>query len=202
MLDKVLPNTDNFFKYLLTIGIVLIFFAILYPLQKQQEVDLAINEYSKNVSIYDYKVDLLETETTSLEKLLSKTQAEINSLDSLKNSGQFASDSIHLKMVALKADFDAKKELAIKKGEELKTTQISQQYENEKIEKMQSYLSSYWIFKVLFIVIGLLLSIFGIRFWAASAYLDEQLKAKGYDPTYKHSYVRCLNWIKKYIPWL
>ena len=201
MFEKILPNTDNFFKYLLTIGIILIFFAILYPLQKQQEVDLLINEYAKNLSVYNYKLDLLEQETANLEAFVVQAQEKINHLDSLKSTLQFDADSLQEKMVELKSAFESQKEILLEKGDELKMTQISQKYEGEKIAKMETYLSSYWIFKFLFILIGVLLTLFGIRFWAASTYLEEQLKAKDYDPTYKHSYVRCLDWIKKYVPW-
>lgn len=200
MFDKILPNTDNFFKYLLTIGIVLIFFAILYPLQKQEEIDIKINDYNKNLEVYNYKVDLLEKETNSLQSLLNETQKKINELDSLKKINPSNSDYLNKQMLTLKNEFDAKKEIAVNKGEELKMAHIGQKYEYKKIDKMKSYLSSYFIFKVGFLFFGILLSFFGIRFWAASAYLDENLKAKDLDPTYKHSYVRCLNWVKKYFP--
>lgn len=195
MFDKVLPSTDNFFKYLLTVGVILVFFAILYPLQKQQDLDLAINEYKKNVEVYDYQVEVLAVEANSLESLLGRTKADIQKLDSLRRFKIGNTDSLKAQMVGLKEEFDSKKAVAVKKGQDLKQTQIAQKFELEKINKLQSYLSSYFLVKLLCIIVGTLLFILGLWFWASSTYLDEKIKVKDASLDYQHSYIKCCDWI-------
>ena len=61
-----LPSTDNFFKYLLTIGLLLIVFTVMYPIQKQQEVDLELLTYQRDTAIAALKINSLKNRVDAL----------------------------------------------------------------------------------------------------------------------------------------
>jgi hypothetical protein len=68
------PNTDNINRYFLTLGILMFVFSILYPMEKQHEIDLKINEYNKSASLLNIKIK----NALSLNRSINQTVFQLN----------------------------------------------------------------------------------------------------------------------------
>jgi hypothetical protein len=192
-MNELLPSTDNFFKYLLTIGLLLIVFTIMYPIQKQKEVDLEILNYNSSVDILNLRIVSLEKNVTDLEKTKVTMQLELDSLKQLKETlSPDKAKVIESIRVEKKEEFDRLKKDLINVADSLLVGRINVDNTKEKIKKLNSYFSFFVTYKIVFLVVGIFFSFFGFRYWIASAYLEELKKGKELQlpNQYKSSFVR------------
>lgn len=78
--SNILSGSDNLWKYLFTVGILLIFISIYYPLQKSEEINLEIIELNTDSQILNKKIEYLEKEVSELKYSLKKSNFVIDSL--------------------------------------------------------------------------------------------------------------------------
>src|ERR1700749_2100473 len=87
-MKELFPDTDNFFKYLLTIGLILIVFVIIYPVQEQKEVDIEINSYVRDTAILHHRILRLTSDINEFVPVKSSTQSVLDSLKNLESGGK------------------------------------------------------------------------------------------------------------------
>jgi hypothetical protein len=182
------PITDNIFKYLLTVGIALLFFALIYPLQKQQQVELQRNEALAKERVLGIDISVMESNIANLKGSLPHTQHWIDSIKKQKTKTNSAaidkaiSDTISV--------FERKKQEASTQIQSLQKNQIQQESEREKIKITSKHIWQFFLFKMAFIVIGAIFTLTGLYFWLGSAYIDDAKKGVDYKQQFKSNYVR------------
>lgn len=198
-MDTLFPNTDNFFKYLLTIGLVLILFAVVYPLKKEQALRLESIELIKKNNQLRNDIAHLNILSQELEKHKIVTQKQIDTLNSLLHKGNSVSFlEIQKRKIELKDKFDERKTQLLSTTHDLDSKNIALKSEEEKHEEIKNQIWEYAVFKALFWVIGIVFCLSGFFFWMSSAYLDDFIKGgNSLNAGYQSSYVKCLNFIRK-----
>ncbi|GEM_PF-2793916 len=193
-----IPGADNLFKYLLSAGIILLLFALIYPLKKEQElkierIELLIKE--KNIK---NDIKHLRIKESELKKLEGETQDQV---DKLKAERDKANKSMYLEYekerIALKNFFDDKKNEGLKLAYEIDKNLVELSGATKKVNEMHDQIWSYFYFRIGFITIGILFCVGGFRFWIGSTYRDELTRSKDVDESYRSSYIRFLDYTKR-----
>lgn len=176
-MDKFLPDTDNFFKYLLTIGLILIVFVIIYPVQEQKEVDIEINGYQKDAKVLDYRVARLKADILEFDSVTTKSQGILDSLKKVESAqnGMQRSET-ELTRNRIKDEFDVKRGRLIELTDSLAIIDITNQAERQKIQKLEGYFAFFKTYKIVFLIAGVVIAAFGLYYWSASVYRDEKKK--------------------------
>lgn len=200
-MESLLPNTDNFFKYLLSIGLILILYAVVYPLKKEQELKIeSINLLMKNNKLVN-DINYLKSEAIELKKLQESTNKQVDTLNQLllKSSNSFI--EIQKQKLELKTKFDEKKARLIVATHDLEDKNIELKFEGDRHAEIQKQIWHYAAFKAIFWVIGIVLSLLGFLFWMGSAYMDEMIKGnvQFHAAGYNSSFVRCINFMRNQI---
>lgn len=199
-MNDLLPSTDNFFKYLLTIGLLLIIFTIMYPIQKQKEVDLEILNYRTQTEIANLETSKLARKVEYMDLVRKNLQTELDSLKQLKEKVSIDSAKyIEGVRIAKKALFDNYKESLLNTTDSLIVVKIKLKSDEMKIAKLDSYFSFFRVYKIAFLLIGIFLTLFGLRYWIAAVYADELKKGKEIGSGYRSSFVRHVDRCKRYI---
>lgn len=186
-----LPNTDNFFKYLLTAGLVLIAFTIVYPVQKQKEIDIEMLALQERDSLLSYEVVKFQRAYVELKEKSIAIQAELDSLKVLAvNSTKLQANRIDSDRIKLKQNFDSTKKQLLSYGDSLKLKELKLRVFEEKIKRLEGYYNHFRSFKLVFIIFGLALVVVGIRYWASSVYQDELKKSKDINSGKNSAFVR------------
>lgn len=159
-----LISGDNLFKYSFTLGIVMVVFSLVYPLQKQNEIDLEIINHNKEVSLINNQIDNLLKTTKSLE---IESNDLLNKVTKLKN---YKSKKASLKKEV--ENFTVKFDKVEDIKREIDTKKIIVDFNLSKIkvlETQSNVFASYtkWIF-----TFGVLFSIFGFVFWTWKTFKD------------------------------
>lgn len=141
-MNDFLPSTDNFFKYLLTIGLLLIVFTIMYPIQKQKEVDIEILDYSNDVEILNLKIKRFEDIVNTFSSVKSSLQSELDSLKLLEaKSNILIAQKIENVRIQKKQQFDLEHKSLISIVDSLKVEKINLNKQKKKIESLKGYYS-------------------------------------------------------------
>ncbi|RQO32557.1 hypothetical protein DBR32_02885 [Taibaiella sp. KBW10] len=202
MLPNILPGSDNFFKYLLTAGLILLFFAIVYPLQQEQKlkferITLKIEEEKLSNDTAHLRIKMSE-----IKSLQITIQKQIDVLKKLEEEKGEKSLEIQNSKIELLKYFNEKKEDGLKYANEIEISNLKLKEEKQKIEELKNQIFSYVFFKCIFIIVGILFCLGGFRFWLGTTYADELTKSgQPFDSNYKTSYVRYMNYFRKYIFW-
>ncbi len=200
MLSNLLPQTDNFFKYILTIGIVLLLFTIVYPIQKEKEYNLEYLRYLGEKELLDFKINSLKSKFEDFKLLTNYTQKEIDSLKLKLGRGNLEQDKfISGLRNTKKQEYDSLKVALLNVVDSLQVNNINLKIQKNKIEQLRQFVSIFSVFKWVILPISIFLMIIGFRYWASSVYLDELKKCKDYDQEYKSSFIRHCDFILKII---
>lgn len=159
-MSSLLPSTDNLYKFLLTGGVLLIVFSIIYPLEKKQRIELEVNVYNKQAELLNVEIHNLYSEIQDLKNksketlaLLEKTKLERNKLNA------------EIQITRLKDNFN-KNYNAIKIMEnETSTKSTIMKYEKERILILQKQITSFDIFQYLMLILGVIFSSWGLYKW-------------------------------------
>lgn len=198
-----LPNTDNFFKYLLTAGLILIVFTVVYPIQEQKKVDLEVLTYQEKENILSFQIMRLNKSVSQLENNASYLQKELDSLKKAKKRvAPYVAKQIELQRVLKKRDFDATKIVLNDYADSLTLNAENLAIHKEKIFKLKSYYRIFGVFKVAFIGFGIFLITIGFRYWASSVYQDELKKGNEAGALRKSAFVRHLDWCTPGFRWI
>lgn len=169
-LSNLLSGSDNFFKYMTIGGFIMIIIGLVYPLQKQQELELEVATYNKDVELFNIE---LKDIYSDMKKLKSKSSTYIYRIDNLKKTG-----SPKANIEKIKTAFNKSNRVISSKYNEIKIKNEIIKYNKNRITILERHLNTYRNYSVSFLLIGTFLSfIFGIR-WLRSTILDENLKKK------------------------
>lgn len=149
MENSIFSGSENLYKYLVTIGLLLIVMTVYYPLKEKQELEILSIKIEHDSSILNYKINENAKNVNVLKKVISQqgvneqTKSMLNEIDRLNKENtinQFESE---------------------KKYEELKCR--------------SRYINLYnWLFWVFFPT-GIGLSIFGFIKWKDAKKYDDNL---------------------------
>lgn len=197
-MNSLLPNTDNFFKYLLTIGLAFLFFALIYPLKKEQQLRLAQIDLLNQSTQLNYEIKAMRTVVDELDEYRAQIQLQINRIDSLQRKSP-NKDSLGLQRQKneLKAQFDSKKEQLAPKIDALNLKNIANDFAIQKHEELASQIWEYTVFKAIFWIAGILCSLLGFTFWMGTVYMDEQIKGLQIANGYQSIYIKTVEFLKR-----
>lgn len=215
MYPSFLPGADNLSKYLLTIGFVLVFFVIVYPLQKEQKLKLdALNLLmeeellQQDISGIIGKIDELKKDSVELNSSISSLKFR------LVNTTFQDSLAIEKLILDKKQVFTKKIEDVELITESLQKKSVKLDFEIKKQNEVRAQISSYVWLEWIFMSIGVIFILLGFRFWLSSTYVDEMEKchslnqqsqiSSGQSITitnsqtqqYESSFIRVRKWLK------
>lgn len=165
-----LISGDNLFKYCFTLGLVMVVFAMVYPLEKKHQIQLEIISYNK-------EAELLKKDIESLNKGISDIEAERNFLMSqvkAVGSGQKVDkDKLKKRTDKFNVEF-----LSLRKYKrDLDTKLILLNYNRNKIEVLNTQANTFGIYSFWLAFFGIGLIIFGFIFWTKNTFFEMKNKA-------------------------
>lgn len=146
-IPDIFPNSDNFYRFCTTIGMALFVFAVVYPIEKQQKIDIEIKEYEKQIDLFDLKV---KQDNAAIIEMNNFINNAIKNKDNSKSTLDKA-DIYHEKAKEIK-NLTAQK-LVINKCD------------RERIALLQSHADKFEIISIGCFIVGIPLLGFGLWMW-------------------------------------
>lgn len=148
-------NTENFYKFLTTLGVVMLIFSIMYPMEKKNEIELKSNDFKKELALNKLETQILNDSVNILTKLIENAHSELklmketNNVDSIKVKNQRKNIKSIYSNIKNKRIFIEKSDCTLI-------------YKNEEIKLLEKQINDFkWISDILlwngaiFIIIGL-----------------------------------------------
>lgn len=178
--SSLFPSTDNLFKFLFLGGLIMVFTAMIYPLQKKLERESEIILYNQQVELLNREVKALQLNVVELKKIVKDADNECKSLEKEKSisEGIKRRSQIDAKIKLIQAQTNLKNSNCKKKLEELNVKAIVVKYNKEKIALLKRYANTYSSYSVGLLIFGIPLSILGLVFWTKSTIKTEKLRTK------------------------
>lgn len=201
-MSSFLPDTDNFFKYILTIGVLMILFGLVYPLKQEQLLRTKLIEIREQDSLLKIEVHFLEMQVDDLDSFQRKTQKKVDELNAIKHqlpsSEQLQYDE---KIVALVDKFYEKRTSGLNVARDARIKRAKLEYEQRRYNEAERQINEYFVFKTIFWGLGSILMIAGLLFWMDSTYFEERNKVhqSQLQPPYVSKYVQCLSFFRRTI---
>ena len=167
-----LSGSDNFFKYLFTVGAVMIVISILYPLQKSQEIEMQRTDLVKESELLNNEIRLLNNEYQKNAKEYADVSATLDSLVSIFDDKVLVNEQF-LKLrkrgneIIQKLN-DRERELEIKN--------IIVKNEKLKIDLLEEHSESYKNYYLFIKGIGIFFLIIGFVGWSLSTFVKEKIQ--------------------------
>lgn len=189
--SNILSGSDNLWKYLFTVGILLIFISIYYPLQKSEEINLEIIELNTDSQILNKKIEYLEKEVSELKYSLKKSNFVIDSL-SLKNW--------ETEINKIQGELIDNINVAKERTKELQLEIIKNQGKENYINELQKQSNFYKGFFRIGIIIGFIMVIIGLYKWTIASFVSDQLRLQKLNPEEKEKLFLIIknNFLKKF----
>jgi len=150
-LTSLIPSSDNIYKFSLSVGLLMIFFAIIYPLEKENEIKNKINEYNLEVEVSEMKIkNLIQDINVSIKETDEKK------LNDKQNSKEREKE---IEKQLLKNG----KQIVESRENEIESLKIK--YKKKSIDTLQIALDEFNIYKLFFLIAGSILSVFGFISW-------------------------------------
>lgn len=172
-LSSIFSGIDDLYKFLFVGGVFLVVFSLVYPLEREKELQLAINEYNGEVTKLDRQIEQAiemhhETSKTLDAYFVSPADSTGKRQPSPKIDSLIAkSERFDRKMLYFKADLQVK---------------------GNEIEILQHYVDQYDHYTKGLLYSGIVLTLFGLFGWYRSQRttnkgrkLDNELKKKELD---------------------
>jgi hypothetical protein len=165
-----LSNSDNLFKFLFIGGIMMFIVAMLYPLQKEQEIELEKIAHNKEVNLLNLEIKQIDKESEEISDFVDKQDSIINILKKEKGTQG--------KIKSIKKTINDK-HTAIKKSVKQRDIKVVVlEFNKKKIETLESHLNEYNSYTNFLYWGGLIIAIFGLLGWSLSTGLTEYKKYK------------------------
>lgn len=195
MSPDLLPSTDNFFKYILTIGFVCLVFAFIYPIQNQNKLEVEKITLLEAMAIDSVDHRALEKQFDELKQLRDQITDSINKLNALGKNAPVGSKQ---KVDSFRAAFFTSKNQFHSKAIEINKQTLKTDYAKQRYLTLDTQVHSFKTIKNIGIIVGVILMAFGLLFWAGSSYHDELTKAKNDPPQtiYTQYFDRLNKWPK------
>lgn len=178
--SSLFPSTDNLFKFIFLTGIIMVFTAMIYPLQKQQEIEVEILSYNQKVESLNSEIDDLTIDCKLLDSIVKKRIIELTVLSNRKKNSKSASEraSISNQMQIIKNNVNTSHTVLKGKEKSSELKSLSSKYEKRKIELLQKYANKYEGYTCFFLWVGIPLACAGLVSWICSTWVIEKIKWK------------------------
>ncbi len=162
-LSSILPNTDNFYKFLFLSGLILVIFSLMYPLEKKHQLDLEINTYNKQVEILNDEIVNLSKQVDHLSAFTKETKDNLEKV--VKNS----KSGTHEKILLIQEKYNSTFNDVKAKELEVRTKNIIMKYEKQRILILQSQADYFSNFQIAFFILGPIFLLIGLVGWYGCA---------------------------------
>ncbi len=157
-------NTDNIFKFLLTGGLLMFIFSIIYPLDKRQKLEIEMNSCNEQVSIVNNEMNYI---SQRILKLDSTTNNYKDSIEYLRKSSRLNSkntiralkDTLNYKLDRIKYDIYL-----------LEQKRTSVHWEKQKLAILQEHINEFNTYKDWILWSGIVFAIIGFCGWVYITY--------------------------------
>jgi hypothetical protein len=152
-------NGDNLFKYCFTLGLAMVIFALVYPLEKQHLIQLEIINHNKETA-------LLNKDIFDLTKSVSIIQKErdflISKLKVYKMAGKSEKNLLKQRAKVFNENFKTIE----KNKRDLDIKTIVLEFNKSKIKTLQMQENTFGWYSWLLVFFGVIFIVFGFIFWA------------------------------------
>lgn len=179
-MEQLLGGSDNIFKYMATVGMLLIGISVLYPLERKNEIEL-----KRNQLISELKIDSIEN--SFFLKELNETIKK-DSIDFIKATSintQITKTKIKTKRVKLQRELDALLNNKINKINELEKLELEKlknsinlRYKNQEIALLENQSEQFGKYYSWCFWTGIVVSIFGFGLWLYQSIIEFNRKRK------------------------
>jgi hypothetical protein len=194
-MSSLVPDTDNFFKYLLTVGVLMVLFGLIYPLKQEQGLRTKLIEIKEQDSLLRIEVEFLELQVNDLDTLKNRTQQKVDELKRKKiKASKIEQVSLDERILLLVDNFDNKRNAGLSTAKEAKLKQAKLKFEQKRYDETNKQIKQYFLFKTFFWWVGFALMLAGLFFWMDSTYYDELVKVQG-QAFYRSKYALCVSYV-------
>lgn len=157
---------DNLFKYTFTLGLVMVVFSLVYPLQKKHEIELEIVNQNKEAK-------LLNNEINNLNKLSINLKNTSDLL--IKKAANFKANKRNkLKMKSVVDKFNSDFDSAQKNKQAIEVKTIILEFNKTKIIVLQQQANSFDRYSFWLSLFGITFTIFGLSFWTIRTFKKQE----------------------------
>jgi hypothetical protein len=163
-----LSNSDNLFKFLFLGGIMMVLVAMVYPLQKKQEIEIEIVAFNKEVHLLNLEIEELSTKVNAANAKSNKTYTTLDSLSNIKGTSK--------EIERIKKEFNLEyNKIEIKKREqEIKLVVLD--FNKRKIEVLKKHAVTYNSYSNKLLTWGIIILILGFIGWTILTVQSIKLK--------------------------
>lgn len=157
---------DNLFKYTFTLGLVMVVFSLVYPLQKKHEIELEIVNQNKEAKLLNNEINNLNKATLNLKHtsdLLIKKA--INFKPNKRNK---------LKMKGVVDKFNSDFDSVQKNKQAIEVKTIILEFNKTKIIVLQQQANSFDRYSFWLSLFGIIFTIFGLLFWTIRTFKKQE----------------------------
>ena len=169
--SSLLSGSDNLFKYLFTVGAVMIVTSIIYPLQKKQEIEIQINHLLKESELLNYEVVSLKKDYQGSKKEFKNVSDKLNSMYNV--SGKVVKE--HEQFLQLRRKNNELIQNLKSRYRELEIKNIIMQNEQSKIDLLKRHANSYNSYYQFVKWVGIFFLLSGLIGWVISTFIQEKM---------------------------
>ncbi|WP_184544127.1 hypothetical protein [Mucilaginibacter sp. FT3.2] len=177
--SSLFSGVDNLFKFLFIGGLVMLLTSMFYPLQKEQELDIEINSYNKEVKLLNRELGELRLDVSKLNKSSSEILAELRTLkQGERTKSKLKKSSITKQIKDIKANFKTNYDSLYKRKQTTEIKEIVLDFNKSKIILLKKYSDSYGDYTSKLTWWGIAFIVIGLVGWIISTITAELLKIK------------------------
>ena len=165
---------DNVFKYCFTLGLAMIVFALVYPLQKQHELELEVINNNKNVKLLNYQLKNFEPKVLAL---VSEEKSLLALGESIRKQKRNETGTEKNRREKYLSDYEASK----KEFDSYVKLKIQIDSNTERVQALDKQSKTFGGYFCALILSGALFAIPGLIFWVKHTFEDRS-KAKATHP--------------------
>jgi preprotein translocase subunit Sss1 len=177
-LSSLFAGVDNLFKFLFIGGLVMLMTSMFYPLQKEQELEIEINNYNQEVKLLNRDLGELKTDINNLNISAVKVESHLKSLAKLHSRNKSKDASITLEIKGIKDGFKNSYDTLYKKKQTTEIKEILLEFNKSKITLLRKYANAYDDYAEKLKYWGIGFMAIGLIGWVISTVNVERLKIK------------------------
>lgn len=172
-ISGILSGSDNLWKYLFTVGVLLIAISIFYPLKQSETIDLKIIDLYTDSKRLEQKIKHLKEDNVTFNNYLNIATKEVDSLRTLKNQA-----TILLRISTIETEIASEKKMIKNKIRELQLLIIENQGKENYIVELKNQSYKYKKFFYLGVILGIILLLLGLYKWLMATTASDKLRWK------------------------
>lgn len=153
---------DNLFKYTFTLGLVMVVFSLVYPLQKKHEIELEIVNYNKDEKLLALEYNTLLKSVAMVEKESAELKKKTKHFIPTKKN----KDKIRKEVLKFNADLDSVQKFKL----QIKVKKINLEYNSSKINVLKSQAETFQYYACWILGFGIIFSSFGLISWTITTF--------------------------------